>query len=61
MNDTVVSLPQKAIKDHIKELASQHTEAAIKALNDIIADRRTPPSVRVAACKLIIERSEKHS
>lgn len=54
MNDTVVTLPQKAT-------ASQHTEVAIKALIDTIADRKTPPSVRVAACKLIIEHGkEKH-
>jgi len=40
----------------IRDLARQHTEAALKALADIVANEKCPPAARVAAATAILDR-----
>lgn len=42
----------------VRELAKQHTEAAIRLLAEIAADPEANPSARVAAIKEILDRGE---
>ena len=40
----------------IRDLARQHTEAALKALAEIVANEKCPPAARVAAATAILDR-----
>ena len=40
----------------IRNLARRHTEAALKALADIVANEKCPPAARVAAATAILDR-----
>ena len=41
----------------VRDLARQHTPAALAALRDIMADERAPPSARVAASEALLNRA----
>ena len=47
---------KQANREAVKELAAKHMEAAIKKLSDIIADRKSPASAKVAAATQLLDR-----
>ena len=42
---------------HVKELARQYTEAAIKALHDILVDAEAPHAARATAANSLLDRA----
>ena len=42
----------------IRELAKQHSEEAMNALVDLMADKETPAASRIAAIKEVLERAQ---
>lgn len=42
---------------HVKVLARAYTEAAIKALGDILADAEAPPAARATAANSLLDRA----
>ena len=47
---------KKANREAVKELAAKHMEAAIKKLGEIISDRNSPASAKVAAATQLLDR-----
>ena len=45
-----------ANREAIKELAAKHSEAAIKKLSEIVSDRNSPASAKVAAATQLLDR-----
>lgn len=41
----------------VRDLARQHTPAALAALRDIMSDQKAPPSARVAASEALLNRA----
>ena len=41
----------------VRDLARQHTPAALAALRDIMSDEKAPPSARVAASEALLNRA----
>lgn len=42
---------------HVKELAKQYTEDAIKTLASVMADKEAPPAARVKASECLLDRA----
>jgi ClpP class serine protease len=47
---------KKANREAVKELAAKHMESAIKKLSEIVADRNSPASAKVAAATQLLDR-----
>ena len=47
---------RRANRDAVKELAAKHIESAIKKLSEIVSDKNSPSSAKVAAATQLLDR-----
>ena len=55
-NSALTRKEKTANREAVKELAAKHMEAAIKKLSEIVADKNSPASAKVAAATQLLDR-----